>query len=76
MAPMAQLDEQFVGPLEGAAVDGVLREALGHGNGSAVPEPEPFVCTDGPVVSTRFRNTEGTWVLSGGVCGRPDFIRR
>jgi NADH-quinone oxidoreductase subunit F len=61
MAPMAQLDEQFVGPLEGAALDGLLREALGNRNGSGAPEPAPFICTDGPVVSTRFKNVEGTW---------------
>ena len=36
----------------------------------ASPEPEPFVSTDGPVVSTRLGNADGTWwdayVESGG----------
>ena len=26
-----------------------------------LPEPEPFISTDGPVLSTRFKNPEGTW---------------
>jgi NADH-quinone oxidoreductase subunit F len=64
IAPMAQLDEQFTGPLdgEGGTLDVVLREGLGvPGSASEVPEPQPFVATDGPVISTRFQNTEGTW---------------
>jgi len=73
LAPMAQLDEQFVGPLnhDTGALEGVLREALRKPTGSGeVPEPRPFISTDGPVLSTRFKETEGTWwdsyVASGG----------
>ena len=63
IAPMAQLDEQFVGPLnETGALDAVLR--------GATQEPQPFISAEGPVVSTRLKNSEGTWwdeyVSSGG----------
>ena len=62
MAPMAQLDERFVGPLEGEAVGKLIRDALAEpGKPDSTPEPDPFICSDGPVVSTRFKDTEGTW---------------
>jgi NADH-quinone oxidoreductase subunit F len=69
IAPMAQLDEQFVGPLhEPGALDAILREALrppsaddGSGESGPLEEPEPFVSTDGPVISTRFGHAGGTW---------------
>jgi NADH-quinone oxidoreductase subunit F len=71
IAPMAQLDEQFVGPLDRETVEAVVREATrGPADSRQIMEPPPFICTDGPVLSTRFRNTEGTWcdsyVASGG----------
>jgi NADH-quinone oxidoreductase subunit F len=56
IAPMAQLDEQFVGPLDAldkGTLDSLLRGQLG--------EPEPFLTTDGPILSTRFKDPEGTW---------------
>ena len=63
IAPMAQLDEQFVGPLDApGALDAILR--------GASSEPEPFISIAGPVVSTRLGNADGTWwdayVASGG----------
>jgi NADH-quinone oxidoreductase subunit F len=64
IAPMAQLDEQFVGPLspESGILDAMVREALGKPRDSAQAlEPQPFVSTDGPVVSPRFKDPEGTW---------------
>ena len=62
MAPMAQLDERFVGPLEGEAVAKLIRDALTEpGTPESTPEPDPFICSDGPVLSTRFTDTEGTW---------------
>ncbi|MBI1876467.1 MAG: NADH-quinone oxidoreductase subunit NuoF, partial [Acidobacteria bacterium] len=93
IAPMAQLDEQFVGPLHGEALEAVLRDALREPTDSSqTSEPhsgapaarnvrggveagapaarsvrggvEPFVSTDGPVLSTRFRDTAGTWLDS------------
>jgi NADH-quinone oxidoreductase subunit F len=71
MAPMAQLDEQFVGPLESTTLEAVLRKALENPDPSGrVPEPQPYVCTEGPVVSSRFKDPDGTWwdayVASGG----------
>ncbi len=63
IAPMAQLDEQFVGPLDGpGALETILR-GTSH-------EPQPYISTAGPVVSTRLGNADGTWwdeyVASGG----------
>lgn len=55
IAPMGQLDEQFVGPLDAGTLEAVL-------GSSQIPEPDPLISTDGPVLSTRFRNTEGTWL--------------
>ncbi|HEY7698110.1 MAG TPA: NADH-quinone oxidoreductase subunit NuoF, partial [Vicinamibacteria bacterium] len=53
IAPMAQLDEQFVGPLDAGTMDALLR--------GQTREPEPYIATDGPILSTRFKNPEGTW---------------
>ena len=62
MSPMAQLDETFTGPLEGEALDLLLRTALEDPQDTApLPEPEPFISTDGPVLSTRFKDPDGTW---------------
>ena len=62
MSPMAQLDETFLGPLEGETLDIVLRAALEIPEDSApLPEPEPFIWTGGPVLSTRFKDPDGTW---------------
>jgi NADH-quinone oxidoreductase subunit F len=59
---MAQLDERFVGPLHAGTLEAVLRDALREPTDSSqTPEPHPFVSTDGPVLSTRFKDTEGTW---------------
>jgi NADH-quinone oxidoreductase subunit F len=63
MSPMAQLDERFVGPLEGKSVDSIIEDALADpGNPESTPEPEPYISTDGPVLSTRLGNAEGTWL--------------
>ena len=63
LAPMAQLDERFVGPLEGGTVDAVIQDALAApGTPESTPEPEPYLCSDGPVLSTRFKDPEGTWL--------------
>ena len=62
MAPMAQLDERFVGPLEGATVDTIIKDALMEpGRPESTPEPGPFICSDGPVLSTRFKDPDGAW---------------
>lgn len=63
MSPMAQLDETFVGPLEGEIVNKIIQAALQKVKGStALPEPEPFISTEGPILSTRFKNSGGTWL--------------
>ena len=62
MAPMAQLDERFVGPLDGEFVDRIVQDALlAPGASESTPEPEPFICSDGPVLSTRLKDPAGTW---------------
>jgi NADH-quinone oxidoreductase subunit F len=62
MAPMAQLDERFVGPLEGKAVDAIIQDALTEpGKPETSAEPDPYICSDGPVLSMRFKNTDGAW---------------
>jgi NADH-quinone oxidoreductase subunit F len=62
MAPMAQLDEQFVGPLDTETLEAVLRKALAPSDASgSLRDPEPHVSTDGPVLSTRFGDPDGTW---------------
>ena len=65
MAPMAQLDERFVGPLDDEAVATLIEDALSEpGSAESTPEPNPYICTDGPVLSTRFNDPEGTWFES------------
>jgi NADH-quinone oxidoreductase subunit F len=71
IAPMAQLDETYVGPLNVATIEALLREALSQPSDSdQIREPQPFTSTDGPVLSTRFKDPEGSWwdsyVASGG----------
>jgi NADH-quinone oxidoreductase subunit F len=66
IAPMAQLDEQFVGPLNvdvnAGTLDALLQEALNEpGASSQTQEPQAFVSTDGPVLSKRLKDPDGTW---------------
>ena len=45
-APMAQLDERFVGPLEGETIDSIIRDALLEpGKPDSTLEPEPYICS-------------------------------
>jgi NADH-quinone oxidoreductase subunit F len=71
IAPMAQLDEQFVGPLESGSIETLIREALREpGSSEPIEWPQPFISTGGPVLSNRLEHIEGTWwdayVASGG----------
>ena len=44
MAPMAQLDERFVGPLTAEAVDSLISDAPSPpGSTETTPEPEPYL---------------------------------
>jgi len=76
IAPMAQLDQQFVGPLDAASLDRLLQEALRDPNGSDQIEGtfsdlrttdgstcafQPFIATTGPILSKRFNHPEGAW---------------
>jgi len=85
MSPMAQLDEAFVGPLDDTTLSTVLRCALDApdtGEDSSpdpLPEPNPFIWTEGPVLSTRFKNIAGTWfdeyVADGGYTGAEKVLK-
>ena len=62
MSPMCQLDETFQGPLDEKTLDTVLQAALADPQDSTpLPEPEPYISSDGPVLSTRFEDPGGTW---------------
>ncbi len=63
MSPMAQLDETFIGPLEGETIDAILQASRGLQSARTEVRglPEPFVSTDGPVLSKRFNDPDGTW---------------
>ena len=64
MSPMAQLDERFVGPLEGETIGTILKDALTEPDTGALstPEPTPYITTDGPVLSLRLTDPDGTWM--------------
>jgi len=62
MAPMAQLDEDFIGPLDARTLDRMVDDALRPAaTPKTTPEPEPFICSDGPILSSRFKDPAGTW---------------
>ena len=66
IAPMVQLDDQFIGPVDdssdGVSLDALLQKALSDSsNTSESLEPKTIVSTDGPVLSLRLGNMEGTW---------------
>ena len=63
MSPMAQLDETYIGPLDAQTIDTVLKTALEDPEHSTqLTEPEPYISTCGPVLSTRFADPAGTWL--------------
>jgi len=63
MSPMAQLDEQFAGPLDEETLNIVLGAARTDPQiDTALPEPDPYISSDGPVLSTRFKDQDGTWL--------------
>lgn len=72
IAPMAQINEKYVGPLTPETLNGLFDHIL-HSPEAPFPTGEmpmgsdpkgsdPFyVSTDGPILSKRFKNAEGTW---------------
>ena len=63
MSPMAQLDERFVGPLEGETLDTIIQDALSPpATPDSTPEPTPTIATEGPVLSLHFEDPDGTWM--------------
>jgi NADH-quinone oxidoreductase subunit F len=63
LSPMGQLDEAFVGPLDGEALDSLLQTALESPDNSApLPEPEPHISCEGPVLSQRLADPDGIWL--------------
>ncbi|PYQ85193.1 MAG: NADH-quinone oxidoreductase subunit NuoF [Acidobacteria bacterium] len=62
IAPAGQLDEQFVGPLDDDTIEAIAGGAIRPpADSPSIVERQPFVSTDGPVISPRFRNVDGTW---------------
>jgi NADH-quinone oxidoreductase subunit F len=71
LAPAGQLDEQFVGPLEPLHIVNQINEALREPSRSIDPAgSEPFVSSDGPVLSLRFGSDQAaslqSYVAAGG----------
>ncbi len=62
MAPMAQLDERFVGPLEDKVVDALIKDALSEPGTETAPEPDPYISSEGPVLSRHFKDPNGMWL--------------
>lgn len=61
-APVAQVNRQYVGALDGPRLDDLLKQALqSPGSPAKLPEPALRLSTDGPVLSKRFKNAEGAW---------------
>ena len=61
-APCAQVNDHYVGPLAGAALEAILDPKGSDPAGSDPTGSEPgYVSTDGPVLSKRFKNAAGTW---------------
>ncbi|MAB90108.1 MAG: NADH-quinone oxidoreductase subunit F [Planctomycetes bacterium] len=59
---MVQLDERFVGPVEGDVVDQIVADALTEpGSPESAPDPAPYITTDGPVLSKHFGDPDGVW---------------
>ena len=63
MSPMGQLDEDFVGPFDAETLEATMRAAAEDPESAQpLPEPDPYITTDGPILSERFKDPEGTWL--------------
>ena len=71
IAPVAQINDDYAGPLTAQNLDGIFQQLLRHQEiPRAASEPDVNVSTDGPVLSQRFKNASGTsfeaYVADGG----------
>jgi len=63
IAPMAQIDERYVGPLIGDAVESILADVRTEpGVPETTPEPTPYISAEGPILSTRLGDPDGVWM--------------
>lgn len=74
MAPMAQLDERYLGPLDGDVLAALLLDARARPSEAALaPEPSPYISAEGPVLSPRLGDDAGVWLdaytAQGGYAG-------
>jgi len=61
VAPAAQVNDQYVGALDGARIETILQHASQRPEAALeIPEAQAFVSHMGPVLSSRFRDAEGT----------------
>ncbi len=63
-APVAQINDQYVGPLIPATLESVFQQVL-QNSPPPVNGPESdsyYISSDGPVTSKRFKNLQGTWL--------------
>ncbi len=73
-APMAQINDNYTGVLDAAAIESLVKQATQSPDKVVqLPEPAAYIATDGPVISQRFKNLNGTWfdayVADGGYQG-------
>ncbi len=62
VAPVAQINERYVGPLTHERLEAVLHHVLkSPETHAAFQEPPLRISTDGPILSRRFKNAGGTW---------------
>ncbi|MCM8811592.1 MAG: NADH-quinone oxidoreductase subunit NuoF [Candidatus Omnitrophica bacterium] len=62
-APCAQINRQYVGCLTDKNIfEMVIQQtSTGRGGNLNLPEPPLHIAADGPVLSLRFKNSQGTW---------------
>ena len=63
MSPMGQLDEDFVGPFDPETLEATMRAAEEDPKSAQpLPEPDPYITSDGPILSKHFDAPGGTWI--------------
>jgi len=62
LAPMALVNERYVGPLEGVVLENLLKHVQEPKDAPwVIPEAKVHVDANGPILSRRFQNVDGTW---------------